>query len=98
MLKSDFNKYRYSILQLCEDEGVKKLMLFGSTQRDESDGTSDIDLLVEFKENKSLFKLISLKHKFEDLFHNQVDLLTPNALSPYLKDDILKEAEVIYEA
>ena len=53
---------------------------------------------MEFKTNKSLFKIIALKHKLEDLLQNDVDLLTPDSLSPYFKNDVLKEAEVFYEA
>lgn len=72
-------------------------MLFGSTAREESSSISDIDFLVEFKTNKSLFKIIALKHKLEDLLQNNVDLLTLDSLSPYFKNDVLEKAEVFYE-
>lgn len=98
MLKKDLYSHRSEILEICEKEGIKKLMLFGSTAREESNSISDIDFLVEFKTNKSLFKIIALKHKLEDLLQNDVDLLTPDSLSPYFKNDVLKEAEIFYEA
>lgn len=97
MKKKEFYKYKPLIFKICKEEGIKKLMLFGSTLRDESTTESDIDLLVEFKVDKSLFKLIAIKHKFEDILHNSVDLLTFKSLSPYFRDDVIKESEVIYE-
>ncbi|MHA4984932.1 nucleotidyltransferase family protein [Cetobacterium somerae] len=98
MLKKDLYSYRNKILEICEAEDIKKLILFGSTAREESNLISDIDFLVEFKVNKSLFKIIALKHTLEDLLQNNVDLITPDALSPYFKNDVLREGEIFYEA
>ena len=43
MLKKDLYSHRSEILEICEHEGIKKLMLFGSTAREESSSISDID-------------------------------------------------------
>ena len=98
MLKSELYKYKDEIEKICKEAGIKKLMLFGSTLTGDSTPESDIDLLAEFEGTRSLFKVIGAKHKFEDLLHNEVDLLTPMALSPYFRDKVLEMAEVIYEA
>ncbi|MGL4867323.1 MAG: nucleotidyltransferase family protein [Cetobacterium sp.] len=98
MLKKDLYSHKNEILKICENEGIQKLFLFGSTSREESNSKSDIDFLVEFKTAKSLFKIIALKHKLEDLLQNDVDILTPDSLSPYFKNNVLKEAEIFYEA
>jgi predicted nucleotidyltransferase len=39
-----------------------------------------------------LLDLIGLQHAIEDLTHLEVEALTPNGLSPYLRDTILSEA------
>ncbi|MGL6024062.1 MAG: nucleotidyltransferase family protein [Cetobacterium sp.] len=67
MLKKDLYSHKNEILKICENEGIQKLFLFGSTSREESNSKSDVDFLVEFKTAKSLFKIIALKHKLEDL-------------------------------
>ena len=98
MLKSELYKYKDEIEKICKEAGIKKLMLFGSTLTGDSTPESDIDLLAEFEGKKTLFTVIGAKHKFEDLLHNEVDLLTPMALSPYFRDKVIEMAEVIYEA
>lgn len=98
MLKDELYQHKDEISELCKAEKIKKLMLFGSTVRNESTESSDIDFLIEFGERRSLFKVIALKHKLEDMLKAHIDLLTPESLSPYFRDEVLKEAEVVYEA
>lgn len=71
---------------------VKSLSIFGSLARGEFGPGSDIDLLVEFSEPVGFFRLIELKQYLERLFERDVDLATPDALRPEIKDQILKEA------
>lgn len=79
-----------------EDYGVKRCGLFGSFQRGEATENSDIDLLVEFKsELKTFMNFMDLCFFLEDLFGRKVDVLTPESLSPYLRDIILGEVEYV---
>ena len=70
---------------------VKRIGLFGSHTRNESDNESDIDLLVDFEE-KTFDNFIELAFDLEDLFGRKVDLLTEKGISPYIlpfiKDEI----------
>lgn len=76
--------------------GVNKIGLFGSFARNESKPQSDIDFIVEFDREKKNYKnFIHLAYFLEDLFKTEVDLLTPNSLSPYLKPYIYKEIEYV---
>jgi predicted nucleotidyltransferase len=84
--------------QLCKNEGIVFLALFGSFSRGENNENSDIDLFVRFSENKSLFEIIALTHKLSELLGRNVDLLTENSISSYLKETIFKEMEEIYAA
>jgi predicted nucleotidyltransferase len=73
---------------------VRSLFLFGSVLRGEAKPGSDIDILVEFEPGAAvgLFEFIRLKRELSDLLGMEVDLGTPDALHPALKEDILKEA------
>jgi predicted nucleotidyltransferase len=85
------------LAELCEKHDVRVLKLFGSAARGEARPDSDIDLIVEFDGDKSLFDLIALELELEELLGRDVDLLTEPALSPYLRDRILASAAVVYE-
>lgn len=76
---------------------VKSISLFGSFARGESNSDSDVDLLVEFTEPVGLFTLMGLKCALEDVLKRKVDIGTVNSLSPFIKDDVVKEAVRIYE-
>jgi hypothetical protein len=71
---------------------VKSLAVFGSVARGEATDRSDIDLLVEFNQPIGLFEFIRLKYYLENLIGSKVDLVTPDALHPALRDSILNEA------
>lgn len=58
---------------------------------------SDIDVLVEFAERKSLLTLVNIELELSDYLGIKVDLLTEKSISPYLIDGIKKEARVISE-
>ncbi|MDJ1183453.1 nucleotidyltransferase family protein [Roseofilum casamattae] len=72
--------------------GVKSLDLFGSVARDEARPDSDIDFLVDFSIEASLFDLFRLQHYLEDLFGCEIDLGTADALREHLREPVLQEA------
>jgi len=76
-----------------KNHSVKKIGLFGSILREEHTNESDIDLIVEFDEGKKNYdNFIELVFLLEGLLQRKVDLLTIDALNPYMKPKILKEA------
>jgi predicted nucleotidyltransferase len=70
--------------------------LFGSTVRGKATEQSDIDLLVWFARRKSLLALVRLEQELSAALDRKVDLLTEAALSPYLRERILRELQVVY--
>jgi hypothetical protein len=72
--------------------GVKSLKLFGSVVRGEAGPESDIDLLVEFSRPVGLFAFLRFSYRLSELLGRRVDLVTPQALKPQLRDRILDEA------
>lgn len=76
--------------------GIKKIALFGSFVRDEQTKNSDIDFLIQFSKGKKKYdNFINLAYYLEDLFGRQVDLLTEESLSPYMKPHIVKEIKYV---
>lgn len=77
--------------------GAKKISIFGSYARGEADPESDIDIIVEFSERKSLLDIVGIEQELSEALGMKVDLLTEKSISPYLVDRIKKEMVVIYE-
>jgi uncharacterized protein len=71
--------------------GVKSLEIFGSVARDEARPDSDVDFLVEFSIEASLFDLFRVRHYLKDLLKCEVDLGTKDALREHLREPILKD-------
>ncbi|MBM3133363.1 MAG: nucleotidyltransferase family protein [Chloroflexi bacterium] len=79
-----------------ESLGVKRLGMFGSFARGEQRTESDVDFLVEFKRGqKSFDNFMQLSFLLEDILQRRVELVTSEALSPYIGPHILKEVEYV---
>lgn len=76
--------------------GTRGISIFGSTARNETTKTSDIDILVDFDAKKGLFVFADLKFYLEDILHCSVDLVSKRALHPALRKRILSEAKQIF--
>jgi predicted nucleotidyltransferase len=72
--------------------GVKDIAIFGSVARGTASASSDVDILVEFSQPIGLFEFIRLKMLLEQWLEKKVDLVTPDALHPALRQRILNEA------
>jgi predicted nucleotidyltransferase len=72
---------------------VNALFLFGSVAQDQAGPESDVDIIVEFIPDAKigLFEMARLKKFISEILNCDADLVTPDALHPMLKDDILKE-------
>lgn len=79
--------------------GVRRLALFGSVLRDEARADSDVDFLVEFTRGQKTFdRFLALCDLLETLLGHSVELVTTEALSPFLGRHILAEAEDVLRA
>jgi uncharacterized protein len=75
---------------------VNKAYLFGSYVRGETKEGSDVDILVELDYSQQIGLLfIQMKLDLEDLLHKEVDLVSANGASKYLKPIIDREKELI---
>jgi uncharacterized protein len=85
-------KSREEIARIAASHGARNVRVFGSTGRGEADASSDLDLLVEMSEGRSLLDLVALSNDLEDALDIKVDVVTEGSLSPYLRERILDEA------
>ncbi len=83
------------IARLLKNQGARKIAVFGSYVRGEEKSGSDIDVIVEFSDRKSLLELVRIERELSETLGIKVDLLTEKSISPYLIDIIREEMEVI---
>ena len=72
--------------------GVGALAVFGSVARGNAGAGSDIDILVEFRRPVGLFEFVRVQMRLQMILGRRVDLVTPDALRPELREHILREA------
>ncbi len=81
-----------AIVESAARHGARNVRVFGSWARGTATPESDLDLLVELARGRDLFDLVALKHEIEAETGRRVDVVTEMSLSPYLRDDVLREA------
>jgi hypothetical protein len=86
-----------AIADLCLRNHIRRLALFGSILREDFGPQSDVDVLVEFEPGQTPgFDFIRIQDNLSEILGRPVDLHTPLSLSKYFRDEILREAEVLY--
>ncbi len=88
------------IADFCRKHGIRRLSLFGSILRDDFGPGSDIDVLVEFQPGarRGLFRLSGMEIELSALLGRKIDLNTIGLLSRHFRDEVIREAEVQYDA
>ena len=81
-------------MPILRKSGIKKAGIFGSYARGEAKKSSDIDMLIEYPQGMGL-EFFGVQLKLEEGLGLKVDLLTYKGLSPYLKDYIMKDGDVV---
>ncbi len=76
--------------------GIKSVALFGSFANGEPSVDSDVDLLVEFEKGKKTFRAFMKFADFaERILERQVDVLTPESLSPHIGPHIQNDLHYV---
>jgi uncharacterized protein len=79
----------------------RRLSLFGSVLKGTAGADSDVDLLVAFERDATpnRLRIADIEQERSALLGGRrVDLRTPEDLSRYVRDDIVREAAVQYES
>lgn len=89
-----------AITAFCRRHQIRRLSLFGSVLTDRFGPESDLDLLVEFEPQAapSLLDIAAMELELMELAGREVDLRTPQDLSRYFREEVLRVAEPIYAA
>lgn len=88
-----------SLAEFCRRHHICGLALFSSALRDDFGPESDVDVLTGFEPGHTLglFDIARLERELSAIFGGRkVDLRTPENLSRYFREDVLREAEVQY--
>ena len=87
-----------TVARFCRRHHMRRLALFGSVLRGDFAAGSDVDVLVEFEPGKTPgLDFFSMQDELSEMLGRTVDLNTPGFLSEYFRDEVMEEAEVIYE-
>jgi uncharacterized protein len=81
---------KHKAIPILKSAGITKSAIFGSYFRGDAKETSDIDFLIAFPEDTTLLDVVRLQRALEEQLQKKVDLVSYNAISPLLKDSILK--------
>ncbi len=65
--------------------------IFGSYARGEERDGSDLDVLVNYNDNATLYDLVGLGDFLEDMLHCKVDVVSRRALRNEIKDGVLMD-------
>ncbi|NOQ42379.1 MAG: nucleotidyltransferase [Desulfuromusa sp.] len=85
-------EHRETIKRLAANRGAVRVRLFGSLARGEGKPQSDIDLLVDLEEGRSAFALGGILMDLQEALGRRVDVVTPAALHPKIRDKVLEQA------
>jgi predicted nucleotidyltransferase len=88
----NIERNRKRIISIAKRHGAVKLRAFGSVVRGEDGPESDLDFLVRMEPHHDLLDLIALSQELEELLHRKTDVVSDEALSPYIRERILLEA------
>lgn len=83
---------REDILRIAARYGARSVRVFGSAARGDSGPSSDVDFLVELEDGRSLLDLVGLKQDLEKTLGRPVDVVEPEGLHWYIRDNVLHEA------
>ena len=80
------------ILSIAHRNGAVGVRLFGSAVRGEDHPGSDLDVLVDLAPGRTILDMVAIKQDLEDLLHIPVDVVTERSVSPYMREEILRQA------
>ncbi len=83
----------------CWRHHIRRLSLFGSVLRDDFGADSDIDVLIEFEPGHVPgLAFFAMEAELSEILGRKVELSTPAFLSRYIRDSVLANAQVQYDA
>ncbi len=92
------------LIPVIKQNGIRKVSVFGSYARGEADAESDVDLMIEGGNTKTLFAYAELISQMEKALGRKTDVVMESSVyadesrsGKRFRDHILKERVVIYD-
>jgi predicted nucleotidyltransferase len=93
---------KIELQRLCEQYDIKSMYVFGSAVTPDFNESSDVDILISFKDipyDKYTDNYFELHEKLQELFNRKVDLITERSLSnPYFIESVERTKQLLYAA
>lgn len=88
------------VAAFCQRHHIEKLAFFGSVLTERFSEESDVDVLVEFHTDHvpGLIRLAGMERELSEILGRKADMRTPNDLSRYFRDEVVKSAVTQYAA
>lgn len=83
---------RQAVIDLAAKHGASNVRVVGSVARGEARPDSDVDLLISFPPNRSVFDLVGLWLDMKDLLGREVSLIPDAALDQDFMRSVLEDA------
>jgi predicted nucleotidyltransferase len=87
-----------AVAEFCERHHIIRMWLFGSVLSPHFSDDSDVDVLVEFDPNHIPgLAYFGMPDELSTILGRPVDFGTPYGLSPYIQQQVMQSAQVVYE-
>ena len=90
-----FREKRSEILRIAGRLGASNVRIFGSFSRGDADEKSDVDILVDLKQGRSLMDMGGLLMDLQTLLGRTVDVVTEKGLRLRIREHVLSEAKAL---
>jgi hypothetical protein len=92
LTKDDILARRDQIIAVAKRCGTNDVRIFGSVARADATDASDLDLIVRFEPDRSLFDHGALIDELEDLLNTKVDVVSEGGMRDRFRAQVMKEA------
>jgi uncharacterized protein len=98
-MKAKIEIPKENLADFCRRNHIRRLAFFGSVLRDDFTSESDVDVLVEFEPGTRVgLRFFGMERELSEILGRKVDLNTAGFLSKYFRNEVIAEAEVLYDA
>ena len=98
MIPEILQQSKSKIAEICRRHKISELSLFGSQVRGDFSDQSDYDFLVLFEPDAKIgfIELGIIQEELENIVEKPVDLVPKDGLKKLIRDQVLKESQIIY--
>jgi uncharacterized protein len=88
------------IAQFCQQWHITKLAFFGSILTERFSDDSDVDVLFEYDPDHipTLFDVAMMERELPEILGRKADMRTPEDLSRFFREEVIRNAVVQYAA